>query len=1660
MKNRRYLMLLLSTWLLLPALQVRADRMYVGNYDYATKGFSQGGDMGYTYDAATNTHYLQNNGSGTVYLSDSAVSAALEAGGNVYIRFTEEIIINGDIYKSAGTDTVRLTIQAYHTVVMRSNDIKCTSGALDVILWSDYDEVWDNNTDGWGEPHYIFVYDGADIITNGGMIVLAGGRDDGTSGRPSGDGIPDGFGYNGYGNGGVKYSFLPTAADHYHDQIGGIQLGPRGNESTFGTAGINLISNGGKIDIRGRTGGDGGNGYNYMPGICSQAKVKIDAGSGQVEMLGTARRGHGVELTFGGTPNIAIRSSSDEVPAISIIGLCSARTTERGVWMSNDNYGDILIQSESTTGGGIYMEGRNTTSGGDYGITFGDGSSFDQHIKLLSAAGNIELYGQGDIDRVHFGAHMYIGADTSTVRDTIQGIAPISSSSANVILRAHNVAASKSGNEKTRINTTGGLHIDPVVTSENIYIATFFNEDLELEVSDLIIGDSSSLSAGQPTIYMNGSFSFPFPVTFYADYFYLGYSGVTMELTGADDDFLMYSQQFVQALQPYTFTTNGGNLHIIGDADGSGSHSGIYFWNGVTMTTNGGDLLLAGGDRAGTGYATGSGSVTYGDYFSSGQSPSSATGLALDGNVNLSTSGGDITLRGKSSNTTDQESNAWGLGSSIYSAKVIDSDTGMIYIEGVSQASGSADRCYGLSFYGAWDIRSASNRDTAIQLVGLSGYGDIEAGLYGFSSNVADALKIRATGAGGIYGHFQTRGGSGSEDLRLYHDSTQVLARSGNIVLEGSGGTDNGLYTTTSTGHKLYLGGLPGSGVDSSSSDITLRFDSYDINGAVVATSGELNFDQYASGTSNSIYTAGFLDPTLVEVDASRVTVGNVEDVSSDQPRIYIDSDITLDCPLTMATSYFVLTTSGVQVNLTGADDDLNLWAQDYFFANQGYRFTTNGGDVTFATDVDGSGSGRRELLFQRSLYITSNGGNITLGGGDTLASSYAVGGGEYTWPDIFSGQQPSNAPGITLDAIIELNSDGGDITLRGKSYPASANMVNGSGITASTNYAKRIDSGTGKVYIEGISESTGSVDRCYGLMLDGPFTITSASDADTAIHLIGIGGTGDRNAGLYTNVSGSSISDLRIHATGSGGILGQFTGKNGWQDMYLYHDSTYIIANSGAITLEGLGTSSSIGIGSDDDLFLGAVAGSVVPTSSSNVTLRFDDFDKTNDIYINTSGDFTFEPKPASTQFTNDPNSNDFTWSSSNFTNVRIGKAGVTNNLVINDALVASGDVALYGGTLTIGDTIAAGGEVNLNIGTRATQSAPVRASGLSVSGTGTVELFNPANNVDTFAAGGVGLTTVTYYDADSFTVGALSTLSGISASGQIDLHAQLGNLTIAENITTTSNANEAIKIQADTATAGNDGNGNIILVGNPSISAPNGYTLFFTGTKDNSTGLYDFVGGAPNSVNNADPSNYTTAFTAKGVTLTQGGQYAIYRQSAALPVEWLYFRAECDGLQSVLNWATAMEENNDYFEVQRSTDTREWQTIGHLQGAGTSLTEQHYTYTDLDPATGVRYYRIRQVDYDGTSAYSAMVTTQCKNDRADNQYALFPNPAHSIATLVVPSATGYVQVRNALGQLVHETRIQSTHTVLPVDQLQAGLYHVLIQSGDQVTTLPLMVD
>ena len=168
-----------------------------------------------------------------------------------------------------------------------------------------------------------------------------------------------------------------------------------------------------------------------------------------------------------------------------------------------------------------------------------------------------------------------------------------------------------------------------------------------------------------------------------------------------------------------------------------------------------------------------------------------------------------------------------------------------------------------------------------------------------------------------------------------------------------------------------------------------------------------------------------------------------------------------------------------------------------------------------------------------------------------------------------------------------------------------------------------------------------------------------------------------------------------------------------------------------------------------------------------------------------------------------------------------------------------------------------------------------------------------------------------------------------------------------------------------------------NKIVVGNGGMIAVGGDMNFPSNSQDSysQSGGNLYVLGTTSG--NSDAESNAQGATELENDFTEIYNYVMgYSETGTLPVEFHYVKAEKNGSTVKLTWATASELNNDFFTVEKSQDSKNFEAIGTVAGAGNSNTLLTYQFTDTKLPTGTQYYRVKQTDFDGQFDYSDIVS------------------------------------------------------------------------------------
>lgn len=212
----------------------------------------------------------------------------------------------------------------------------------------------------------------------------------------------------------------------------------------------------------------------------------------------------------------------------------------------------------------------------------------------------------------------------------------------------------------------------------------------------------------------------------------------------------------------------------------------------------------------------------------------------------------------------------------------------------------------------------------------------------------------------------------------------------------------------------------------------------------------------------------------------------------------------------------------------------------------------------------------------------------------------------------------------------------------------------------------------------------------------------------------------------------------------------------------------------------------------------------------------------------------------------------------------------------------------------------------------------------------------------------------------------------------------------------------------------------------------------------------------GIWNGVSTVNPTGGATALAIENLNLV-------------VPVELVSFSAAMQNNAVVLNWKTATEINNYGFEIERKENGGTYSKIAFVKGNGTTVTPVVYSYTDNNIQDKNYTYRLKQIDFDGSSTYSQEINSggvTVKNFSLGQNY---PNPFNpsTLITYSIPAASKVVlKVYNVIGNeiatLVNEKQEAGTYNVrfaLSSDRLASGVYFYKLEAGSFSATKKMIL-
>jgi len=219
--------------------------------------------------------------------------------------------------------------------------------------------------------------------------------------------------------------------------------------------------------------------------------------------------------------------------------------------------------------------------------------------------------------------------------------------------------------------------------------------------------------------------------------------------------------------------------------------------------------------------------------------------------------------------------------------------------------------------------------------------------------------------------------------------------------------------------------------------------------------------------------------------------------------------------------------------------------------------------------------------------------------------------------------------------------------------------------------------------------------------------------------------------------------------------------------------------------------------------------------------------------------------------------------------------------------------------------------------------------------------------------------------------------------------------------------------------------------------------------------------------TINYKNISNVTVRMgcTATNTTATDPRMFSVWFKSFAyiapitLPIKLTDFTANYAKPNVLLKWSTSQEHNFSHFIIERSTDGENFNQAALVFGAGESDTKIDYSYNDKDlkGRGGVIYYRLKQVDIDGTFRYSSVRLIRIGDEETSMTLTTFPNPVATDLRITLPSSWQnkhlQIDLYNVNGQLVNRWDIGNSSQTesISVASLQKGIYFVRVNNGSE---------
>lgn len=208
-----------------------------------------------------------------------------------------------------------------------------------------------------------------------------------------------------------------------------------------------------------------------------------------------------------------------------------------------------------------------------------------------------------------------------------------------------------------------------------------------------------------------------------------------------------------------------------------------------------------------------------------------------------------------------------------------------------------------------------------------------------------------------------------------------------------------------------------------------------------------------------------------------------------------------------------------------------------------------------------------------------------------------------------------------------------------------------------------------------------------------------------------------------------------------------------------------------------------------------------------------------------------------------------------------------------------------------------------------------------------------------------------------------------------------------------------------------------------------------------------------------------YSTAGGAFDLNFTGGATMdcSITEPPVLLPVEYTNIYGKAIEQTNLISWTTEQEVHNDFFTLQKSTNGTLWSSIGTVDGAGNSSVQNSYRFLDTENINGLRYYRIKQTDFNGLEKISEPIAVS--NTNFDPFGTIFPNPVINEFSIEYSgnhlNSTYNLSIVDEMGRVVKVFNTMLKHdNNFSVPELNKGVYSVILKVTDGTFYRRILID